>query len=77
MKKTELENLRKNKISELIALKSQVEDEMLKIAAKSISKDAKTTKELKTLRGKISRIETVISEMSYQKLTLGETDGKN
>ena len=65
MKKNELENLRKNSLADLVQMRRDSDDEAIKISAKAISKDAKVVRELKLIRFRISRLETIINEKIY------------
>ncbi len=66
MKKTELDNLKKQDIPSLLNQRKTLEIEKINQRAENFSKSEKNTNKLKEIKKKIAWIETLISEKLYQ-----------
>lgn len=75
MKKTELENMRKLKLPEVIKEKENLDVLLVKEIAKLASQGKKSSNTLRQIKRKIAWSETVISQMLTQ--TLDNNEVKN
>jgi len=74
MKKTELQNMRKLKLPEVIKEKENLEVELVKEIARLASQGKKSSKSLREIKRKIAWAETVISQLLAQTLTASEVE---